>query len=190
MLCCDIHLYQKEDKYGSNKYAVYIFHLNFTYLVHYFIWIDCTTGSTLHCNRFSSVWFFDSNWCKRKSLEGSCLIYIIRVCLRIVVSNIYCVVFFVLFVFVLFLVYPLLPVSLDCPFLIAPSVFSNIYLSVSLDCPFLIVSSVFSNVYLSVSLDWPFLIASSVFSNVYLSCASYVTSFSGLSFVGCLFGIL
>ena len=27
------------------------------------------------------------------------------------------------------LVYPMLPVSLDCPFLIAPSVFSNVYLS-------------------------------------------------------------
>jgi hypothetical protein len=27
-------------------------------------------------------------------------------------------------------------VSLDCPFLIAPSVFSNVYLSVSLDCAF------------------------------------------------------
>jgi hypothetical protein len=33
----------------------------------------------------------------------------------------------VLFVFVLCLVYPLLPVSLDCPFLIVPSVFSNVY---------------------------------------------------------------
>jgi hypothetical protein len=33
------------------------------------------------------------------------------------------------FVFVCFrLVYPMLPVSLDCPFLIAPSVFSNVYL--------------------------------------------------------------
>ena len=75
-------------------------------------------------------------------------------------------------------------------FLIASSVFSNVYLSVSLDYPLLIASSVFSNVYLSVSLDCPLLIASSVFSNVYLSCASYVTSFSGLSFVGCFFGIL
>ena len=42
--------------------------------------------------------------------------------------SVYCVVFFVLFVFVLFLVYPMLPVVLDCPFLIAPSVFSNVYL--------------------------------------------------------------
>jgi hypothetical protein len=31
------------------------------------------------------------------------------------------------------LVYPMLPVSLDCPFLIAPSVFSGLYF---FDCPF------------------------------------------------------
>jgi len=39
-----------------------------------------------------------------------------------------------------------LPVSLDCPVFIAPSVFSNVYF-VSLDCPVLIAPSVFSNVY-------------------------------------------
>ena len=38
-----------------------------------------------------------------------------------------CFVFHVLFVFVLWLVYPKLSVSLDCPFLIFPSVFSNVY---------------------------------------------------------------
>ena len=94
--------------------------------------------------------------------EGSCLIYVVCVCLRIVVSKTYCVVFllylysscvlymvvsntycvvcvfclrlvhggiqhilwcvFVLFVFVLCQMYPMLPVSLDCPFLIIPSV--------------------------------------------------------------------
>ena len=32
--------------------------------------------------------------------------------------------------------------ALDCPFLIVPSVFSNVYLSVSLDCPFLIAPSI------------------------------------------------
>ena len=48
----------------------------------------------------------------------SCLIYDICVCLRIVVSNTFCVVVFVLFVFILRLVYLMLPVSLDCPFLI------------------------------------------------------------------------
>ena len=54
----------------------------------------------------------------------SCLIYVICGCLRIVVSNTYCVVF--LFV-CLRLVYPILPVSLECPFLIATSAFSNVY---------------------------------------------------------------
>ena len=32
--------------------------------------------------------------------------------------------------------------ALDCPFLIVPSVFSNVYLSVSMDCPFLIAPSI------------------------------------------------
>jgi hypothetical protein len=66
----------------------------------------------------------------------------------------------------------MLPVSLDCPLLIVPSVFSNVYLScvVSLDCPFLIVPS--------------------VFSSVYLSCLPYVSSVSGVSIVDCPFGIL
>jgi hypothetical protein len=59
------------------------------------------------------------------------------------VKHILCYVF-VLFFFVLRLVYPMLPDSLDCLFVIAPSVFSNIYLpyvvsfsglSIS-DCPF------------------------------------------------------
>ena len=61
------------------------------------------------------------------------LIYVICVCLCIVVSNTYCVVFFNLFVFVLCLVYPMLPVSLDCIFLIAPSVFSNVYLHIIIE---------------------------------------------------------
>ena len=63
------------------------------------------------------------------------------------------------FIFDLCLVYPVLPVSLDCPFLIAPSVFSNVYfrpvscvpgvasfsgLSI-LDCPFCILYRLFSS---------------------------------------------
>jgi hypothetical protein len=36
-------------------------------------------------------------------------------------------VFFVLLVLVLCIAYPMLPMSLDCPFLIVPSVFSNVY---------------------------------------------------------------
>jgi hypothetical protein len=42
----------------------------------------------------------------------------------------FCAMMFVLFVFVLCFVYPMLPVSLDCPFVIVPSVFFNIYLAV------------------------------------------------------------
>jgi len=41
---------------------------------------------------------------------------------------IFCVVFFVLFVFVMCLMYPMLSVSLDCSFLSAPSDFSTVYL--------------------------------------------------------------
>ena len=48
--------------------------------------------------------------------------HVICVCLRIVVSNTYCVVFLLRFSS------SMLPVSLDCPFLIASLVFSNVYL--------------------------------------------------------------
>ena len=61
--------------------------------------------------------------------EGTCLIYVICVCLRIVGFNIYCVV--TCFVF-LCLVYPVLPVSLNCSFFIAFSIFCNIYLTCKL----------------------------------------------------------
>ena len=97
--------------------------------------------------------------------------------------------------------YPMLPVSLDCSFLITPSVFSNVYclrlvysmLPVSLDCLFLIATSVFSNVYLHPVSCVPYNVSftglsifygPSVFSNVYLhpvSCVSYVASFTGMS---------
>jgi hypothetical protein len=43
------------------------------------------------------------------------------------VQHILCVASFVLSVFVLCLMYPMLPVSLDCTFFIAPSLFSNVY---------------------------------------------------------------
>jgi hypothetical protein len=50
---------------------------------------------------------------------------------ELLIFLVFCVVFLVLFVFVLYLVYLMLPVSLDCPFLIASSVFSNVYLHTS-----------------------------------------------------------
>ena len=107
-------------------------------------------------------------------------------------------------------VYPMLPVFLDCPFLIAPCVFSNVccpaypMLPVSLDCPFLIARSVFSIVccprlvscvpYVVSFSDCPFLIAPCVFSIVccprLVSCVPYVASFSGLSISDCSLCIL
>jgi hypothetical protein len=132
------------------------------------------------------------------------------------VKYILCCLIFVLFVFV----YQMLPVSLDCPFLTAPSVFSNVYLSCVpyvasfsglpiFDCPFGILWRLFilctlcsqflwiahfwlplRYPMLPVSLDCPFLTAPSVFSNVYLSCVPYVASFSGLPIFDCPFGFL
>ena len=48
-------------------------------------------------------------------LSSSCFLYI-------VVSNTYCILFLLCFFS------SWLPVSLDCPFLIAPSIYSNVYL--------------------------------------------------------------
>ena len=61
-------------------------------------------------------------FCRR----GSCFIYVMCVCLHRVVSSSY-IVLCICFP-CLRLVYPMLPVSLECPFLVAPSVFSNVYL--------------------------------------------------------------
>ena len=47
--------------------------------------------------------------------------------LSLLVSNTYCVVFLLCFCFFFRRVCPIMPVSLDCPFFIAPSVFSNVY---------------------------------------------------------------
>ena len=70
-------------------------------------------------------------------LVGSELLIFLVFCVVFLVGSelliflVFCVVFLVLFVLVLYLVYPMLPVSLDCPFLIASSVFSNVYLHTS-----------------------------------------------------------
>ena len=63
--------------------------------------------------------------------EGSCLIYVICVCFRIVVSNTYCVVFLFCLSSSWVLLY--VPVSLGCLFLIASSVFSKIYLNYTMN---------------------------------------------------------
>ena len=57
---------------------------------------------------------------------------------RVVSVVVFCIVFVVLFVFVMCLVYPMLPISLDFPSFIAPSVFCNVYfLKVVIDKYFL-----------------------------------------------------
>ena len=62
------------------------------------------------------------NWVVHIStkLYKECLLKVF-VCLCVVVSNTYCVVFLFCFFFIL------LPVSLDCPFVIASSIFSKVY---------------------------------------------------------------
>jgi hypothetical protein len=112
-------------------------------------------------------------------------------------------------------VYPLLPVSLDYPFLVALSVVSNVYLScvpsvasVSglpilccpvgclwithswLPCRFSLTLIYLVYPVLPVSLDYPFLVALSVVSSVYLSCVPIGASVSGLPILGCPGGCL
>jgi hypothetical protein len=99
-------------------------------------------------------------------LYGSGLIYVVCVCLRMVVSNTYCVVFLFFFIlctphaasglsfcFSSSCVPPMLPVSLDCRFVC-------LHLVYLLCCQFLWIVVLF----------------------VFILCTSYVARFSGLSF--------
>jgi hypothetical protein len=75
----------------------------------------------------------------------------------------------------------MLPVSLDCPFLIAPSVFSNVYLSYVLctqcwQCLWIVHSWLPPR--LSLTSTWP------------VSCVINVDSAYGLSIIDCPFGFL
>ena len=86
----------------------------------------CVLCSVLCC----SLWFLLTNHVRfvltSSCLQDSaCLTYVMCVCLRIVAFNKYW--FYFCFVF-LRLVCPMLPISLDCPFLIARSVFSIVFL--------------------------------------------------------------
>jgi hypothetical protein len=83
--------------------------------------------------------------------------------------------------FFLCLAYSMLPVSLDCPFLIAPSVFSNVYVSCVLctqcwQCLWIVHS------WLSPRFSLTFICP--------LSCVFNVDSVSGLSILNCPFGFL
>ena len=64
----------------------------------------------------NDVWFVFTSSCL---LKGLFLIYIVCACLRIVVSNVYCVLFCCVFV--------VCTLCFQCPFLIAPLVFSKVY---------------------------------------------------------------
>ena len=87
----------------------------------------------------------------------------------------------------IYLVYPVLPVSLDYPFLVALSVVSGLPI---LGCPVGCLWITHSRLPCRLSLDYPFLVALSVVSNVYLSCVPSVASVSGLPILGCPVGCL
>ena len=83
--------------------------------------------------------------------------------------------------FVLCLVYSMLPVSLDCPFCIAPLVFSEVYLSCvlcTLCCQILWIVHLWLPLWYSLTFICP------------VSCVPYVASFPGLSICDCPFDIL
>ena len=79
------------------------------------------------------------------------------------------------------LVYPVLPVSLECPFVIAHSVFSNVYLSCvlcTLCFQFLWVVHFWIPIRYFLTFICP------------VSCVPYAATFSELSILDCPFGIL
>ena len=90
--------------YFSNDNGCFTFYVDFIFLHHR------TYGLRGNMNRLP----FTRIWVHSVFFVGSLLL----------VYLVFCVVFFVLFFFVLCFA---LPVSLDCPFLISPSVFSNVY---------------------------------------------------------------
>ena len=94
-------------------------------------WLLIPCHTTMYVSRLPSVPFvnnvkvntnFDVGFMFTSSC--SCLIYVICVCLRIVVSN----TSFVVFSLGCIRRVAMLPASLECTFVIAPSVFSNVYL--------------------------------------------------------------
>ena len=99
--------------------------------------------------------------------------------------------FCVLFVCVLYLVYPILPVALESPFLIAPSVFSNVYLFCwSSSCVLCTQGYQFLwNVHSWLPLR--FSLTFICFAGLRpVSCVPNVTSFSGMFILDCPFGFL
>jgi hypothetical protein len=91
--------------------------------------------------------------------------------------------------YVLCLVYPMLSVSLDCPFLITPSVFSNVYLLPTMPCAlctqcYPCLWTVHSWLLLRFSLTFIYYLLCPA------PCVPNVARVSGLSILDCLFGFL
>jgi hypothetical protein len=109
---------------------------------------------------------------------SSCVPYVVRFSGLSICDYPFC---FLWRLFVLCLVYPMLSDSLDCLFLIAPFVFSDVYLSCvlcTLCCQFLWIVYFVLPLWYSLTFICP------------VSCVPYVTSFSGLYIFDCPFGIL
>ena len=83
-----------------------------------FTWLDCIYDYHVVCLIRKYRLPFAST-CVRIRISVGCVLLLIFL--------VFCVVCFDLLVFVMCLVYPMLQFSLDCPFLIAPSVFSYVY---------------------------------------------------------------
>jgi hypothetical protein len=89
----------------------------------------CKLDRSIHLLRQVTFDSYSLVFVGKKKIIASILRYLCLFVYGGVKHNIYTVLcFFVLFVFVLCFVYAISPVSLNCSFLIAPSVFSNVYL--------------------------------------------------------------
>jgi len=113
------------------------------------------------------------------TLKGSCFIYVICVHLRIVVSNTYCVVFFVLLVFVLCRVYCGIQHTLCCVFACFPLVSCVWWYPTHIVLYFCLFSSCVwwypTHIVLCFCFDGLRLVI----------CVHIVTNFSGLSIIEC-----
>ena len=91
-----------------------------------------------------------SFYCSMSCLyDTACFIYVTCLYLRILVSNTYYIVLCFYFVF-RHLVYTMFPVFLDCPFLIASSVFSNVYLRLEVIVGFAILEELLTTLNITV----------------------------------------
>ena len=102
----------------SNLYFYFVYFVQYSNLYFYFVYF--AQYSNLYFYFVYFVQYSNQSRISRFTLGfwwGPCCSFFSFLC---------CV--FSLFVFVMCLVYPLLPMSLGCPFFISPSVFSSVYL--------------------------------------------------------------